>query len=445
MTHDLKAACALHSRAMNGERQSEADAKQRDPRCEDEFGRRTDSIFAVFGILMATGFLLMPFLYPKKELTLGLTVLQIALWAAYVAACIFLGALMDRTGKGFAFVYDPEAGKRRFGTKSEILVFLLLFVPAAYGYIGVSYLNTGYIGFNYITLFIVAAFSTLYFPLWLVGVFIVLEAFGWALLGKVLWGSWMQFDDIIGSLSGFAFAAMMFQLFKSERHSRHLAEALSRKLDTANERLRESGAQIEELSATRERYRIAREIHDTLGHSLTVVNMQLETALALLQMDKEKATVFVEKAQEMTRKGLGDIRASVAPLRASPLDGKTLEQGLKQLLDASRDSGIDFELHTEGESRKLAPQVEFVLYRTAQEGLTNVRKHSNAKRVVLALDYRNDSLVTLTLKDDGIGCKDVKDGFGLSGIRERVQLLNGETTIRTAPGEGLELVVSVAV
>lgn len=411
----------------------------------DPMTRRFNIGSAWFAACMVLAFLIMPFFYAEKEITIGLTIAQIAVWLALASVWFYLGSLTEMSGTGFRFEYGQPRKLSHYGSVREILVFLFPFLSCAFGYVYVTYLNTGYIGFNIIIFFVVAGFSTYFFPLWLVGVFIVFETLGWNLLGYSLWGSWQRGDDLIQIFSGFAFSVMMFQLFQTERKSRHRAVALSRDLDTANEKLRERSSQVEELASTRERNRIAREIHDTLGHSLTVVNMQLETARALVMDDAGKAAVFIDKAQAVTKQGLSDIRSSVAALRSSPLDGKTLAQAMQELLDGSRTSGISASFKQEGTARLLPDHVELALYRSVQEGLTNVRKHAKAKSVNLLLNYTEVDCVTMALRDDGVGCEIATGGFGIMGIRERIQLLDGETKIKTSPDNGLELLISVKV
>lgn len=405
--------------------------------------RRAARATGAFMLAIMLAALVMPFVYRRKELDGWTTVLQVALWLVFSASWMLLGHLVERSGNGVFAAATQRPRTRGFGTRLEIGIFLLALAPACFAYVHVTFGNTGYLGFNYILLFVVAGLSTYVFPVWIVLLFLLLETFGWALLGRAMWGGWMRADDLVMALSGYMFSAMMFLLLRKEADSRRRAEALTRRLDDANEQLREYSAQVEELSATRERNRIAREIHDTLGHALTVVNMQLETARALVGSDAEKSAAFLEKAQAMTRKGLADVRASVASLRASPLEGRSLELCLRGLLEPARAAGLSASFAVKGESRPLGEAVEAALYRSVQEGLTNVRKHARARSVSLELDYAREGAVTLILRDDGVGCESLDGGFGLVGIRERIQLLDGETAISTAPGKGLELTIRV--
>lgn len=427
---------------MNKLVQSEDIKEVGSPSADEQRQNRTSSmLFAVLGISMLLAALILPFLLARKDVEPLLTVLQLALWLGFGGAWVFQGYLLGKAG----FSFDPgdpveEKTKGRWG---EIAFYLLGFAPVCFGYIYVTHLNTGYFGFNYVLLFIVAGFSTLIFSLWGAILSLIGQSLAWVLLVYFMWNRWLEIVDSVTMFSGYCFSAMMFFIFRRERRSRGRAYALSSKLDEANERLRESYRQAEELAATQERNRIAREIHDTIGHSLTVVNMQIETARALVSSDVDKAAAFLEKAQAVTKKGLADVRASVASLRSSPLDGRTLAETIEDLLETSRSGGLKTRFDLRGEAESLAPTVEGALYRSAQEALTNVRKHAEASEVAVELSYLNPDQVLLSIADDGKGASEVDGGFGIMGIQERIQLLDGEVAFSTSPGEGFRLTVTI--
>ncbi|MDQ8185648.1 sensor histidine kinase [Pelagicoccus sp. SDUM812002] len=404
--------------------------------------RNNNNIFAIFGSILMLMALILPFAYAEKTPSWGLSVLQVLLWAVFCAAWLRQGFLVEKAGVGFDVrdsALKPEIPSRI----EETLLYLLVFGPSCFAYIYVAHVNTSYFGFNYVLMFVVAGFATLLFPLWLATLYLVYQCVAWVLVGRLMWGGWMELDDIVNMIAGYFFSAMMFYIFRRERKSRSRAFALSVELNNANEKLRAFSRQVEELAATQERNRIAREIHDTIGHSLTVVNMQLETAKALLVSDKEKAGAFLEKAQEVTKKGLADVRSSVASLRSSPLDGSALDRALETLLSDSfgTEVAVSFELE-EGFS-SIPVLVESALYRSAQEALTNVRKHAEASKVSVSLDLSGQGIVSLEVKDNGKGCSVVSGGFGIMGIRERIQLLDGKVSFNTSPGNGFCLSISV--
>lgn len=213
-----------------------------------------------------------------------------------------------------------------------------------------------------------------------------------------------------GFLSGAVFAIIIGRLIVSERE--------------AHRQVRRYAAEVEELATTRERNRIAREIHDSVGHYLTVVNVQIEAARAT------KSPEHLDRAQEHAREGLAALRKSVAMLRTG--EQRPLVAALRELT----------ELTVVGAPRPLTPAVEFTLFRAAQEALTNVARHASATAASCTLRY-GERDVTLTVADDGVGAVSTDGGFGLVGMRERAHLVGGTVDIATAPGRGFTIEVRV--
>jgi signal transduction histidine kinase len=202
-------------------------------------------------------------------------------------------------------------------------------------------------------------------------------------------------------------------------------------------------AELAELATTRERNRIAREIHDGLGHYLTVVHMQLEAAQTVLAVDPEKARGALTKAQELTREGLAEVRRSVAVLREPHVRDPPLIESIRKLASECSVQGIVTDVRASGTQRRLSPAIEATLFRTAQESLTNVRRHARASRLTIELAFTAAQSVRLLVEDDGVGADDIGRGFGLRGLRERAELVGGTLSIRTARGRGFTLEMEV--
>jgi len=215
----------------------------------------------------------------------------------------------------------------------------------------------------------------------------------------------------------------------------------SAELARANQKLTEYAAQAEELATTKERNRLAREIHDSLGHYLTVVHVHLEAAERQLDSDIARARQSLTRAVRLTHEGLDDVRRSVAALRAPAIEGSPLPSVLAGLVDELSASGTRTQFHLVGTPRALSPPVELAVYRAVQEALTNVRKHAQASLADVGLEY-GDGQVRLRIRDDGRGAEpDPKLGFGLLGVRERARLIGGELEIKPRPG--FELVLTI--
>ncbi|HZG66436.1 MAG TPA: sensor histidine kinase [Herpetosiphonaceae bacterium] len=244
-------------------------------------------------------------------------------------------------------------------------------------------------------------------------------------------------------LAGVVFAVVFTRITVRAEQSRRETERLAAELREANQKLSAYAAQVEELATTTERNRLARDIHDSLGHYLTVINMQLEAARAVFDADPTRAIDAVRKAQALAQEGLAEVRHSVYALRAGPSGDRPLPELIASLVEECRAAGTQAELVVLGTPRPLGPQAEHALYRAVQEALTNVRKHAWASRVNIRLDYGDEERVRLAVQDDGVGSARSDGGFGLLGLRERIGLLGGLVQTASRPGQGFELDVEV--
>lgn len=199
--------------------------------------------------------------------------------------------------------------------------------------------------------------------------------------------------------------------------------------------LREAQAALAETAALQERTRLAREIHDVLAHSLTGLSLQLEGARLLLAREGGPAAAVaqVERAQALARGGLEETRRAVSALRGDTLPGPEMLGPLAETFE--RDTGIACDYAVSGTPLPLGSEARLALYRTAQEALSNVRKHAvDASRVMLRLEWSPDA-AELTVTDHapakpvagrgGLDLSATGGGYGLSGVRERAELLGG--------------------
>lgn len=311
----------------------------------------------------------------------------------------------------------------------------------------IIYLSLDYNGFMPLILFPLVSQATMIYPLWGVGIITaaVLLLLTIPLAVTFSWNAAIQTG--LGVLVALIFVIIFTRIAAREFIARLEVERLAGELQEANQKLREYAIQAEELATTQERNRLAREIHDSLGHYLTVVNVQLEAAKTVLAHDPTRALSAIEKAQTLTKNGLADVRRSVAALRASPLDNVDLPEAIEPLLDECRSGGLPAQLTITGTPIDVDPHLKLTLYRVIQEGLTNVQKHAQAGRVDITLDYSTADVIHLTITDDGRGMANEQEseGFGLLGIRERVRLLGGNIETRSEPDKGFTLSVEIPV
>ncbi len=243
-------------------------------------------------------------------------------------------------------------------------------------------------------------------------------------------------------LAGQAFVMIFTQMAVKEEKSRKMIEQLAEDLSEANQNLRQYALQVEELTLNKERNRLAREIHDGLGHYLTTIHMHLQAATALTQQKQDGLLLeTLNTARDLTREALEDVRSSVAALRAPPGERLPLPQQIEGLLENVIGPRTGFDL--QGEPRELSSEAQWTLYRAAQESLQNTSKHAHAAQVWLTLDYRDSRQVRMCIQDDGIGVEQVQPGFGLLGIQERLNLMDGSMSTYSAIGEGFRIEITL--
>lgn len=241
-------------------------------------------------------------------------------------------------------------------------------------------------------------------------------------------------DTIISSSVVYIAASLLVILLcltvLAERDSRRQAAALSQ--------------EVEGLAADLERNRIAREIHDSLGHTLTTLDVQLEVAQALYRQDPQHSLHALNQAKVLSHQSLQEIRRAVSTLRHGNFDLSVALTDLVQQIEQTYDQcGCSFKVRTDIDLPYLPLQMSRQLFLIAKEGLMNAQKHSQASSVKLSAQNRQEG-ITLELSDNGIGFSPkAGEGFGLQGMRERVQLLNGRMEIHSAVGEGTRIQVTI--
>jgi signal transduction histidine kinase len=233
---------------------------------------------------------------------------------------------------------------------------------------------------------------------------------------------------VIGQFSSYLgisiLCVLLSNLFVSEQRSRLRAEELTK--------------EMESLAATLERKRIARDIHDVLGHTLTTLDIQLELAQKLRARDPEQALVAIDQAKILTTQCLQDVRSAVQNIRKEPFD---LNQSLPALIDRLRPS---FNIQVQLDLPILPLQPSHQLYCILQEGFTNIQKHAVASEVQLRGWYDDGNLwVQLQDNGQGFGPTDVGRGFGLRSMAERAQLLGGQLDVKSNREQGTCLSLSI--
>ncbi|WP_010247567.1 sensor histidine kinase [Acetivibrio cellulolyticus] len=201
----------------------------------------------------------------------------------------------------------------------------------------------------------------------------------------------------------------------------------NQELMDANEKLKEHAEIVEELAMSKERNRLARDVHDTIGHTLTLLITLLQVSiLSLSKDDKQETKDTLETAIKAAREGLNEVRRSISGFKPGKLDENNLFLELERLADNFKSAGISVELSVSKLVETLNKDYSETVFRICQEAITNSLRHGKATEVTIIVKFR-DGYINLFIIDNGIGCKTTnhKVGFGLEGMKQRVKKLNG--------------------
>jgi signal transduction histidine kinase len=282
---------------------------------------------------------------------------------------------------------------------------------------------------------------------------------GGAVFCLVNMASWLAVIHFLGvdnaSLISYAVSlgiGVLFMVFVTillDRYSRQTrrAEGLLRELQAANARLEAARQQEKELAIAEERVRMARDIHDGLGHHLTVLSIQLQAADKLVTRNPQAAIEAIQQSRVEAQAALDEVRHSIGMMRQSPAEALPLPEVLSNLVkDFDQRTGLHAVFTQTGSPVELSSSARQTLFRIVQESLTNAYKHGRGvQQIHVQLEYLPDA-VWLAVKDDGQAVEAAPDrlpGYGLVGLRERVGQLGG--SIRSGPGKdgGFELEVKL--
>lgn len=208
-----------------------------------------------------------------------------------------------------------------------------------------------------------------------------------------------------------------------------------------NARLKTYAAQSERMAETRERNRLAREIHDTLGHTLTGITAGADACIEMLEISPEMARKQMERIADAARQGMNEVRRSVSALRPDALERLKLSEALRQLCEEMQQtSRAAVSLRLETKELRVSADEEDAIYRIVQESVTNAIRHGQADEVWVDITAAGRTL-SIVVQDNGMGCQTPKPGFGLRHMEERLRLLGG--TLRTDGTNGFRIEATI--
>ncbi|MBE9029089.1 sensor histidine kinase [filamentous cyanobacterium LEGE 11480] len=273
----------------------------------------------------------------------------------------------------------------------------------------------------------------------LISFFITVQTYRWQTIGnhQILQNLKQVRPILAGSIVLFSltliFLHLLMNALLAERHSRQ-------QLATANAQLRDYAMQVEQVATLQERTRVAREIHDAIGHSLTALHLNLNAAAGLWSAEPQQAKTLLDEATALSQVALKEIRTSIAALRSDPLQGKALTNLIQNLITqleqtTSITANVNINLPP-----NLPEAQKTTTYRITQEAITNIIKHAEATVVDIQLQSDRQHL-QLLIQDNGQGFDQQENtsGFGLRGMNERILALGGNLTIDSTIGNGCRI------
>ena len=244
----------------------------------------------------------------------------------------------------------------------------------------------------------------------------------------------MQTLMIFGVLTSLIF--LMARLIKQESENGQALKSLNNDLQITHQKLQVSADEITSLAVVNERNRMARDIHDGVGHHLAAINIQLEMAMKLMARDPSTSLESIAMAKSAAKEALNDVRKSVGTFTKSD-EAFNLKEAISLLVERFQSEDLTISVSVDGDENYYPERVRLVLYRMVQEGLTNVHKHAAASRVNIWLQF-SPKKAMLRIIDDGAGfdINQVSKGIGLPGMCERVESLGGTINFDSRQGEG---------
>lgn len=385
----------------------------------DIFGRNPRFWKWFFGIKLAFDFALSGIFYFKNSIAFFWS-LSFIVFSSIVFLTVYL------------FYSNANAKNQNWLIYLLILDFL---VSASYGYIFIAgvFPNHLFIG--------ITALAILMFirkTRYLIAACVLLLLLYVVTMGSVDWYLYKRLDEnsYFTTCSFIVFACIVNALINFYQKARRDALELYAQLKQSHEQLEEYALKAEEWAATRERVRIAREIHDTVGHKLTALLVQMQAARKLSSVDPARSEQAYLDCEGLIRSSLQEVRLSVRAIRDEPIQSTSLNASLERLSqEFTKFAEVHTSFQTNGTAVALPSDLQLTAYRIVQESLTNAQKHGNAKNAKILLSY-TEAGFTLTIHNDGEVPGELKPGFGLINLQERVKEWNGKVQFRMDPETG---------
>jgi signal transduction histidine kinase len=255
------------------------------------------------------------------------------------------------------------------------------------------------------------------------------------------------FEDLLTYVMFYGIGFALGRMYRTQMKTGRLLEENQRQytlIRQQNKALEQYAGRIEELTLLAERNRMARELHDTVGHTFTSVIMGMDAALYLIEVAPDKAKEQLEKLRTVTRNGLEEVRRSIHEMAPQDDDLLTSEQMSQLAREFAAQTGTVIRVDVSGTEHEVPQQVRWTLLRCLQESLTNAKRHGEAGNVIVKLAFTPQH-VELSVEDDGIGSDKLQNGFGLTAMRNRIAALQGTLQVSSRLGQGTNVTCRIPV
>lgn len=243
--------------------------------------------------------------------------------------------------------------------------------------------------------------------------------------------------DIIMSYIGLLFYFLTLFTYRTLKKEKREVDRLNKELELSYNRLKEQSEEIEKLTITKERNRVAGEIHDNLGHSLIALNMNLDVIHKIMDKDIAKTKKLINKSQLLVKESIESLRKAVYALKEER--NSTLLNSIRKLTDNIESTGkIRIILNINEKVEELLPEYKDIIYISIKEALTNSIKHGRADKININIKLDGDEL-GVEIIDNGLGCTNLIKGNGLMNIENRLRDFGGEMIYNSGEKQGFNL------
>ncbi|MDP4094597.1 MAG: histidine kinase [Bacillota bacterium] len=251
-------------------------------------------------------------------------------------------------------------------------------------------------------------------------------------------------NEIIGRIITFNDITVYKNLLSEINLKNDELQDVNTELSAMNEQLKNYAGTIEELSAVKERNRIARDVHDTLGHTMTVLITLLKVSSITCETDPAATKKKLLEAHDIAKMGLRELRRSISGMTPEKLEDGNITGAIRHMISEFEVSGIKVDFVYDGVNEEILAYYTEVIFRICQEALTNSLRHGKAEHATIILKT-SENFIKILATDDGIGCNEIKKGYGLSGMEQRVNEAGGNIQYGSDGEKGFNIYVEIPV